>query len=70
MDTLLSCKVFLAVVGGGGFAAAADQLERSFLVGRFGDNAYWDEWSLRMKTPTVSPRPRGKSTLDSGLGSK
>jgi len=25
-----------------------------FLVERFGDDAYWDEWSLRMKSPAIS----------------
>lgn len=25
-----------------------------FLVEHFGDNAYWDEWSLRMKSPAIS----------------
>ena len=33
-----------------------------FLLERFGDNAYWDEWSLRMTTPLASLRDRRKST--------
>ena len=40
-----------------------------FLVERFGDNAYWDEWSLRTTTPPVLPRTRKKRTPDSRQGS-
>ena len=29
-----------------------------FLVERFGDNAYWDEWSLRMAAPSASSTTR------------
>jgi DNA-binding transcriptional LysR family regulator len=46
------------------FMPAIIRLLVDFLVERFGDNAYWDEWSLRMTTPTVSPRTREKGTPD------
>lgn len=39
-----------------------------FLVERFGDNAYWDEWSLRMKSPAISS-PRGSKKHVSRFGS-
>lgn len=34
-----------------------------FLLERFGDNAYWDEWSLRMRTLNVASRTRKKKML-------
>ncbi len=34
-----------------------------FLIERFGDNAYWDEWSLRMKSPVFSSSERSKKRV-------
>lgn len=43
------------------FMPAKIRLFLDFLVERFGDDAYWDEWSLRMAIPAVLPRHHRKN---------